>query len=68
MIIPAAFTSPGFDDPANALYRPDGKLYDTITNGFNQMGSYGANIAVQDRWAIVAYLRTLQFAAKNPAN
>jgi mono/diheme cytochrome c family protein len=65
-VIPADFTSPGFDDPANALYRPDGKIYDTITNGFNQMGSYGANIAVQDRWAIVAYVRTLQFAAKNP--
>lgn len=67
-VVPAAFTSPGFDDPANALYRPDGKIYDTITNGYNQMGSYGANIAVQDRWAIVAYIRTLQFAAKNPVN
>ena len=66
-VIPADFTSPGFDDPSNALYRPDGKIYDTITNGFNQMGSYGANIAVQDRWAIVAYVRTLQLAAKNPA-
>ena len=30
------------------------------------MGSYGANIAVQDRWAIVAYVRTLQMAAKQP--
>jgi hypothetical protein len=67
-VIPAAFTSPGFDDPSNALYRPDGKIYDTINNGYNQMGSYGANIAVKDRWAIVAYIRTLQFAAKNPAN
>lgn len=66
-VIPADFTSMGFDDPANALYRPDGKIYDTITNGFNQMGSYGANIAVKDRWAIVAYVRALQFAAKNPA-
>ena len=68
-MIPADFTSAGFDDPkpGNALYRPDGKIYDTITNGYNQMGSYGANVAVQDRWAIVAYIRTLQFAAKNPA-
>lgn len=66
-VIPADFTSPGFDDPANPLYRPDGKLYDVITNGFNQMGPYGANIAVRDRWAITAYVRTLQLAAKNPA-
>lgn len=66
-VIPAALTSVGFDDPANALYRPDGKLYDTITNGYNQMGAYGANITVRDRWAIVAYIRTLQLAAKNAA-
>lgn len=65
--IPADFTSAGFDDPASPLYRPDGKLYDVIANGFNQMGPYGANINVHDRWAITAYIRTLQMAAKNPA-
>ena len=66
MVKPADFTGPGFDDPANPAYRPDGKLYDVIVNGFNQMGSYGANVAVQDRWAIVAWVRTLQMAAKAP--
>jgi mono/diheme cytochrome c family protein len=65
-VVPADFTSAGFDDAASPAYRPDGKIYDAITNGFNQMGSYGANIAVQDRWAIVAWVRTLQMAAKNP--
>ncbi|MFZ4595856.1 MAG: c-type cytochrome [Verrucomicrobiaceae bacterium] len=65
-VLPADMTGPGFDDPANAAYRPDGKIFDTITNGWNQMGGYGANISVQDRWAIVAYVRTLQLAAKNP--
>jgi mono/diheme cytochrome c family protein len=39
---------------------PDGQLYSTITNGKNTMGAYGPNISVEDRWAIVAYLRTLQ--------
>jgi len=39
---------------------PDGQLYNTITNGKNTMGAYGPNIAVEDRWAIVAYLRALQ--------
>jgi hypothetical protein len=24
------------------------------------MGAYGSNIAVEDRWAIIAYLRALQ--------
>src|SRR5262249_21083497 len=64
-VLPADFTGVGFDDPSNAtLYRPDGKIFDVISNGWNQMGSYGANVAVKDRWAIVAYIRTLQFAAK----
>lgn len=66
-VLPADMTSPGFDDPGNPAYRPDGKIYDTITNGWNQMGGYGANITVSDRWAIVAYVRAIQYAAKNPA-
>ncbi len=40
--------------------QPDGQIFSTITNGKNTMGAYGPNIAVEDRWAIVAYLRTLQ--------
>jgi mono/diheme cytochrome c family protein len=67
VVAPADLTGPGFDDSTNAAYRPDGKIYDTINRGWNQMGGYGANISVPDRWAIVSYVRTLQFAAKNPA-
>ena len=67
MVQPADLTGPGFDDPTNPAYRPDGKMFDTITHGWNQMGGYGANITIKDRWAIVAYVRTLQYAAKNPA-
>ena len=40
--------------------QPDGQIYNTITHGKNTMGAYGPNIAVEDRWAIVAYLRALQ--------
>lgn len=39
---------------------PDGQIFSTISNGKNTMGAYGPNIAIEDRWAIVAYLRTLQ--------
>lgn len=66
-VIPADLTMMGFGDPQNPTHRPDGKLYDVITHGWNQMGSYGANISVADRWAIVAYIRTLEYAAKHPA-
>lgn len=40
----------------------DGELFFVITNGRNNMGAYGANVTIEDRWAIVAYLRALQLA------
>ena len=39
---------------------PDGHYYDVITNGIRNMPSYKAQVPVNDRWAIVAYLRALQ--------
>jgi mono/diheme cytochrome c family protein len=45
---------------------PDGRLFNTITNGMGLMSGYGYNIPVRDRWAIIAYVRTLQ-AAKAPS-
>lgn len=41
---------------------PDGRLFDTITHGKGMMGAYGYNIPIHDRWAIIAYVRTLQSA------
>lgn len=38
----------------------DGEIFNTITHGKNQMGAYGPNVPVPDRWAIIAYLRALQ--------
>lgn len=38
----------------------DGEIFNTITHGKNTMMSYGDRIQVQDRWAIIAYLRALQ--------
>jgi mono/diheme cytochrome c family protein len=39
---------------------PDGQIFNTITRGKSTMGAYGPNIAVKDRWAIIAYIRVLQ--------
>jgi mono/diheme cytochrome c family protein len=41
---------------------PDGRLFEVITMGKGQMSGYGANIPVRDRWAIIAWIRTLQAA------
>lgn len=47
---------------ARIVSMTDGELFYVITNGRNLMGAYGANVTVEDRWAIVAYLRALQFS------
>ena len=47
--------------------QPDGQLFNTITHGKGTMGAYGPNIAVDDRWAIVAYLRVLHISQGSKA-
>jgi mono/diheme cytochrome c family protein len=38
----------------------DGEMFNSITSGKNLMPAYGANVTVEDRWAIISYLRVLQ--------
>jgi len=40
----------------------DGEIFNTITHGKNTMMGYGDRIQVQDRWAIIAYIRALQLS------
>lgn len=60
-------TNRGF--PAPPSYHIDrlrevelGYLFDVQTNGFGRMYSYATRIPVEDRWAISAYIRTLQLS------
>lgn len=39
---------------------PEGEIFNTITHGRNTMGSYGVKLRIQERWAVIAYIRTLQ--------
>ena len=41
---------------------PAGYLFDVMTNGFGVMPGYAAQVPVEDRWAIAAYVRTLQLS------
>ncbi|HAR65333.1 MAG TPA: hypothetical protein DCR55_03870 [Lentisphaeria bacterium] len=47
---------------AGSRARPNGELFNIITNGSENenMGGYAHQVAVEDRWAIVAYIRALQ--------
>ena len=44
---------------------PVGHFFDAITNGWGAMPPYAAQIPVQDRWAIIAYVRALQLSQQN---
>jgi mono/diheme cytochrome c family protein len=41
---------------------PLGYLFDVMTNGFGAMPDYRAQVTVEDRWRIVAYIKALQLA------
>ena len=46
---------------------PIGHFFDAITNGWGAMPSYASQIPVQDRWAVIAYIRALQASQQNTA-
>ncbi len=54
---------PSYYDP-RLRQAPLGHFYDVMTNGYGAMASYAAQVEPQDRWAIAAYIRTLQ-ASRN---
>jgi mono/diheme cytochrome c family protein len=62
MIVKRGFSAP----PSYHLERlrdaPAGHFFNVITNGHGAMYSYASRIAPDDRWAIVAYIRALQFS------
>lgn len=45
-----------------------GYFFDVDTNGFGQMSGYAAQVPVADRWAIAAWVRTLQLSRETPAS
>jgi mono/diheme cytochrome c family protein len=45
-----------------------GHFFDVMTNGFGAMPSYAPQIPVEDRWAIIAYVRALQLSQNGTMN
>jgi len=44
------------------IRQPLGKIFNSITHGVRNMPAYGSQIPVEDRWAIVAYVKALQLS------
>jgi len=57
---------PSYYDP-RLRTAPVGHLFDAISNGWGAMPSYASQVPVQDRWAIIAYIRALQLTRPAPA-
>ena len=65
MIVRRGFSQPPTYHDDRLRNAPVGHFFDVITNGWGRMNGYSASIPAADRWAIVAYIRTLQ-VSQNP--
>jgi hypothetical protein len=54
--------------PSLHLYvnRAPGYIFQVITHGFGLMASYAAELSIEERWAVVAYVRALQVSQNVP--
>jgi mono/diheme cytochrome c family protein len=52
---------PAYTDP-KVLNTPVGHYFDVMTNGYGAMPDYAAQISVEDRWRIAAYIKALQLS------
>lgn len=66
MIVQRGFPQPRSYHSDTLRARSVGYFFDVITNGFGRMYSYAPSVPVNDRWAIVAYIRALQYSQHTP--
>jgi mono/diheme cytochrome c family protein len=66
MIVQRGFKAPSSYHVDRLRAMPIGYFYDVITNGYGAMADYSAQVPPADRWAIAAYVRTLQYSQYAP--
>ncbi|TPK92643.1 cytochrome c [Mesorhizobium sp. B2-4-17] len=66
MIVQRGFPAPPSYHQDVLRKASDRHIYDVITDGYGAMYSYAARVAPADRWAIVAYVRALQYSRDAP--
>ena len=62
MIVRRGFRQPPSYHTDQLRQAPVGHCFDVITNGWGAMPDYASQMPVQDRWAIIAYVRALQLS------
>ena len=60
IIVRRGFPSPPSYYTQRLMQAPVGHFYQVITNGYGAMYPYKSIVDVNDRWAIIAYIRALQ--------
>jgi len=66
IIVQRGFTPPPSYHSDRLRQAPVGHFFAVVTNGFGSMPRYAIQVAVPDRWAIVAYIRALQLSQSAP--
>ena len=66
MIVQRGYKKPSSYHVDRLRQMPIGYFYDVITIGFGAMSDYAAQVPPPDRWAIAAYIRTLQLSQYAP--
>lgn len=66
MIVQKGFVQPASFHDARLQAAPVGYFFQVITNGFGRMYPYASRVPPEDRWAIAAYIRTLQYSQAAP--
>jgi mono/diheme cytochrome c family protein len=67
MIVQRGFKRPSTYHVDRLRQMPIGYFFDVITRGYGAMSDYASQVPVEDRWAIVAYIRALQLSQYAPA-
>ena len=62
MIVRRGYKKPPSFHTDDMKQKPAGYYFTVITDGFGVMPSYASQVRVEDRWAIVAYVRALQLS------
>jgi mono/diheme cytochrome c family protein len=66
IVVRRGFPAPPSLETAALRAAPAGALFDVITRGYGAMYPAADRVAPPDRWAIVAYIRALQFSQQAP--
>jgi mono/diheme cytochrome c family protein len=62
MIVDRGYHIAGNFHTTRLIAAPLGHFFNVMTNGYGAMPEYSAQVSVEDRWAIAAYIRALQLS------